>query len=180
MGTTLTPNLGLIKPDLLEQIKLENWPNQNTFNMDTIDAVHSVSVGTYTPIWSSSGTNPTLGATVIQGRFATLFGRLIVMWVNIQFGAGFSPGSGTYRISLPVPLAADFELGGNLIALGRAVLQSNSATTYQLMTPVISAGNLEFRLENGTAVSWNETSPITMSSSFNSMKVQAAYLREIA
>jgi hypothetical protein len=57
---------------------------------------------TYTPNWTASVTNPTLGTGgVVQGRFRR-DGTTLHVWIRAQAGtAGFAAGSGIYFLSLP-------------------------------------------------------------------------------
>lgn len=54
----------------------------------------------YTPSWTSSGTAPSLGNGIITGVY-TRQGRLVTAVVNLGFGASTTPGTGTWRFSLP-------------------------------------------------------------------------------
>lgn len=115
MTTTLTPNLGLIKPGLKEKIKpdvangFEGWASQNADNCDTIDEVFRLEVsareGEYIPFWSASSVNPTIGSDgFIIGHYIRIWPNVVFGWVILDVGTaanGFDNGSGVYRISPP-------------------------------------------------------------------------------
>lgn len=57
----------------------------------------------YTPVLTATTTNPTLGSGSVQVGEYFQIGKLVVGRAVIVFGgAGQAPGSGTYRISVPV------------------------------------------------------------------------------
>jgi hypothetical protein len=55
----------------------------------------------YTPVWTSSGTAPSIGNSVAQGQY-TKIGNLVVYQGQIVFGNTATFGTGNYRISFPV------------------------------------------------------------------------------
>lgn len=58
---------------------------------------------TYTPSWTSTGTNPTMGAgTTRLGRYKKV-GTRCDFTIQITCGSGFQPGTGVYQFSLPLP-----------------------------------------------------------------------------
>lgn len=57
---------------------------------------------TYTPELQASTTNPTLGTGAVQRGKYKIEDGLVHLLVYIQFGSGSSPGSGEYRVTLPV------------------------------------------------------------------------------
>lgn len=58
---------------------------------------------TYTPTWTASTTNPTLGSTTITGRYKKLDANTVAVQINILIttGGAWNAGSGTYAFSLP-------------------------------------------------------------------------------
>lgn len=73
---------------------------------------------TYTPTFTASTTNPTLGTGgSVLGRYLHM-GDLVFVEIDQKFGSsGMNPGSGSYRFSVPVrpalPLVGDLsQLGG--------------------------------------------------------------------
>ncbi len=61
---------------------------------------------TYTPSWTSSGTNPAIGNGKRVGRFDRV-GRTVNVNAKIITGSSTTYGSGTYLIGLPVPALTD-------------------------------------------------------------------------
>ena len=89
----------------------------------------------YTPIWTASTTNPTLGNGSISARYQYLGPKTVVLQFRLAPGNTTGLGSGNYSFSLPVsPSAAFFYHGAGLLAsLGAlpAVIQvASSATTF--------------------------------------------------
>lgn len=130
MGTTTTPNLGLIKPDINESIR-ENlpisagWPSQNGSNCDKIDLLFRKPEATYTPTLTATTTNPNIGSTgVIQAKYVRFAGKTVLVFFRILCGGtGISIGSGNYFLSQPPGLPVTTELPPSIsgVSLGRAV-----------------------------------------------------------
>lgn len=55
----------------------------------------------YTPTWTASITNPTLGNSTFTGKYVKI-GKLVIAWVYLLVGSTANMGSGTYYFSLPV------------------------------------------------------------------------------
>lgn len=170
MGTTVTPNLGLIKPDGDEKIKEDlptfpGWASQNEDNCDTIDSLFKATNTTYTVNWTGSGSNPVLGAGgFTEGKYIRLFPRMVVGHFRILTGgAGFTVGSGAYRLNLPVAPDADLLTFDDSFPIGKAVLldvdtianNTNLVVMYQ-----ISSGLAILRPPAGNF--WSPTDPITL------------------
>lgn len=58
----------------------------------------------YTPSWTASTTNPSLGNGTIVGRYQKI-GRFVAFHVNLITGSTTTYGSGTYNFSLPSAVA---------------------------------------------------------------------------
>jgi len=136
MGTTVTTNLALIKPDTSESIKedlptFDGWAAQNADNMDKIDSLfRSESSGTYTLTWGATTTPPTLGAGgFTEGKYIRLFPRMVVVFFRIFMGGvGAANGSGNYTLNLP-PVAIDssFSDFSDTLPIGKMIFQDNNA-----------------------------------------------------
>jgi hypothetical protein len=131
VGTTVSSNIGLIKPDADESIREDlptfpGWAAQNALNMDKIDSLFRATSHSYTPAWTASTLNPTLGAGgSITGKYIRLWPRMVLANFRIfTGGAGFATGTGSYRISLPTSVAA--ELVGEL-PVGKLIFMDASA-----------------------------------------------------
>lgn len=146
MGTTVTPNLGLIKPDTDEQIQsgggFAGWAAQNAANMDTIDALFRASTGTYTLNFTATTVNPTLGAGgFAEGKYLRLFPRMVIAYFRIfTGGAGFATGTGEYRVNLPFTMDNEFQAsdgGGRLTPLGKACFHDNNNVVASSVFPCL-------------------------------------------
>jgi len=70
---------------------------------------------TYSPVWGSSGTAPSLGNGTLQGRYHKL-GRKVVAQINWVAGSTTAFGTGNYTWTLPFASANTFECSsGSLI-----------------------------------------------------------------
>ena len=72
---------------------------------------------TYTPIWTATGTAPSIGDGSIVGRYVSL-GATIVGEIRLIFGSTTTRGSGTYKFSLPATGIAE-----NYQPMGQVVLR---------------------------------------------------------
>ncbi len=169
MGTTVTTNLSLIKPDLLEKIKEDlptfpGWASQNSDNCDAIDALFRRSTHTWAPAWTGS-VNPVLGAGgLIEGKYIRLFPRMVVGFLRIYTGgAGFSAGTGGYSISAPVAMDASLTGFQNEMVIGKACFYDDSSaatsSAFQVMYST-SGGAIFMRQPNNDL--WSATSPVAM------------------
>lgn len=57
---------------------------------------------TYTPTWTASTTNPTIGNGSVNGRYIAL-GKLIFVAIRVNFGSTTNAGTGLYMFGLPFP-----------------------------------------------------------------------------
>lgn len=58
---------------------------------------------TWTPVWTASGTNPTLGSGgSITGSYVQI-GKTVHFSMTLTLGSGASGGSGSWQFTLPVP-----------------------------------------------------------------------------
>lgn len=101
-----------------------------------LDAIEQSGIQTYSPALTASTTDPNLGGDgSIEGTYIISSG-LIYVWLIALFGtSGVSPGSGTYRFSLPFPIdtnlyPSNFTSGlAKGITLGPAVMRDQSAAS---------------------------------------------------
>lgn len=99
------------------------------------DHVHGIANETwtaYTPTWAGSGGNPSLGTTVVQGRYIRL-GKVVHANVVYSLGASFTGGSGVYTWTLPVQA-----FGTNSPVIGNGMCWNNDY--YPLAAQVQSSG----------------------------------------
>ena len=90
---------------------------------------------TYTPVWTASTTNPTIGNGTLQGRYIEL-GSAVFGEVRIVAGSTTNRGSGTYAISLPFS-----SVGYNHQPIGQITIRDNSASIIFVGTAVITEGD---------------------------------------
>lgn len=70
---------------------------------------------TYTPLWTSTGTQPVLGNGTLTGRYVSL-GATVIGEIRLNFGSTTTRGSGTYRFSLPaLGIAENFQPMGQVV-----------------------------------------------------------------
>lgn len=62
---------------------------------------------TYTPTWTSSGTQPAIGNGTLTGRYAKI-GKWVTVQVVLNCGTTTTYGTGNYYVSLPVTGATPF------------------------------------------------------------------------
>lgn len=72
---------------------------------DQIDALRTIEVGgvwqSYTPVWTASTTNPSIGNGTLSGRYCVI-GKLITAKIFLQLGTTSTPGSGAYSFTFPI------------------------------------------------------------------------------
>jgi len=110
----------------------------------------------YTPLWTASVTNPTLGNSVVSGRYVSV-GTLIIGEIRVTGGTvGFSRGSGTYFLSLPTLAVID-----NYQPVGHAVMRDEGPGITYFGTAIFNQNN-NSRVEmwmHGQVSSFDEGSP---------------------
>jgi len=55
----------------------------------------------YTPTWTATSVNPTLGTSTLTGYYKQV-GKTVFVNVQLTMASGFAVGTGTYRFALPV------------------------------------------------------------------------------
>lgn len=172
MGTTVTTNLALIKPDANESIKVGpgvGWPAQNTINCDKIDALFRAQTLTWTPTFTASSVNPILGSGgFVEGKYVRLFPRMVFGFFRIDFGTtGANGGTGAYRMSLP-PVAIDSALAAfnDSVVVGKAIFQDSSAVlTSDAFLVKYEIANNVFTFPTPSASLWGATNPVAIGQS---------------
>lgn len=171
MGTTVTTNIGLIKPDLAEKIQEDlptfaGWADQNADNCDTIDALFRDDSTTFTLTLTADSVNPTPGASALfEGKYVRLWPRLVIVFFRIYVGgAGFAAGTGDYKINLPFAMDATLigADGNRLFPVGKCLFRdASSALTSSvfllLYDPAATA--IRFQLAQGDLLA--DTHPVS-------------------
>lgn len=168
MGTTVTTNLGLIKPDTAESIKealptFPGWAAQNTINMDKIDALFRAVAATYTLNWTADTTSPTLGAGgFTEGKFIRLFPRMVIGFFRANVGgAGALAGSGNYRFNLPTGIAPEMTMNDDSMPIGRAVfLDSNGPVSSSVFLCMLRPSTNNMFMRPSAGGTWSDTTPV--------------------
>jgi len=113
----------------------------------------------YTPTWTGSTSNPSVGSGFIEGFYCQIQTLIIVSGYVIP-GASWSAGSGTYRVSLPI------NAKGTNAPIGYGTLLDASAGYVAYFGPALrqSATTAEFRIGNGAGL-WSSSVPITLAQS---------------
>lgn len=167
MGTSVTPNRSLIKPDGDESIREDlptfaGWADQNADNCDIIDGLFRKSESTWTPLLTGSGGNPTLGTGgFTEGKYVWLTPKMLFCYFRINFGnPGFVAGSGIYGMNTPLTPDASLDSVNDGIPIGKGYYHDSSAaatSTVFIVTYNPDTGTLYFSPPTGGAIS--ATSP---------------------
>lgn len=131
--------------------------NFNTRIRDQFNALGDA-WATYTPAWTASTTNPTLGNGTLNGFYREI-GKTIDYRIELTIGSTTTFGSGSYRLSLPTVSKSAF--AANVVTMGNAGLYDTSATTRYSRTAVyLTTTTIFLHDEAGTA--WTPTVPFTL------------------
>lgn len=124
----------------------------NTYLRDNLNAIGDPWT-TYTPVWGSSGTLPTLGNGTIEGNYAQA-GKLVHFSIILTLGSTSTVGTGVYTLTLPVLPA----LPANTAVGSAHFFDASPAGYYQhvaYLTPTASVIALA-----GSGTRWNVTTPV--------------------
>lgn len=108
--------------------------------------------GTYTPVWTASVTNPTIGNGTINGYY-TKIGNMVTVNIIISMGSTTTYGSGSYSISIPFTSARINQVGAGYIFDNGTGLQACSCYT--------STGTTIVGVPNTGVGTFSPTVPIT-------------------
>lgn len=104
----------------------------------------------FTPVWTASTTNPTLGNGTLVGRF-TQIGNTVHYSITLTIGSTTTNGSGVYRFSPPVAPSQ-----GTLSPAGNALLADASPVAYRPRTAYFDTpARIVMRDEAGANVTHN-------------------------
>ena len=110
----------------------------------------------YTPTWTATTTNPTIGNGTIDGAYQKV-GRMVSYRARILVGSTTTVGTGTYFVSAPFATPASVPP-----QLMNAMLFDASASTwyrYQGNLPTSSSA-VQFPTGDGTVAQWGAASPV--------------------
>lgn len=147
---------------------LKDWPSQNANNCDVFDAaagacLTSHALGTYTPAWTASTTDPTMGTGGKQIGYYYLVFDMVYVYSEMRLGnVGFNKGVGNYYMSLPFK-AKSLISGSGVPVIGSATAYSNGtpANRQPMETFYQSPTTVSFALRFGTAGATRGVSDIT-------------------
>ena len=118
---------------------------------------------TYTPQWTSSQTNPTIGNSVVQGRYR-LLGKTVDFYIRLTIGStADATGAGTFYFSLPLPISPSTMAAW--IPLGGATLQDVSASNRYVRSAVTTGDTNHIALSDDTGTLVTQTVPVSVASS---------------
>lgn len=117
----------------------------------------------YTPTWTSTGTNPTIGNGTLTGAYMRA-GNLVIGRLILVFGSTSSVGTGQYNWSLPT--TANYNDSIN-IAIGVADMFDTSASAHTTEAVVLISSST-FEITSGivtatTPYAWADGDHITCS-----------------
>lgn len=127
----------------------------------TIPGDASGTIQTWTPTWTASSSNPTIGDGSITGHYQLIAAKLYWVQIAIVYGSTTNAGSGSYTISNfpftvkatpPIYQTLTFYLrdAGTTNYIGLARLSQNSTTTDTI-----------FVAETAGAKAWSASVPVT-------------------
>lgn len=124
-----------------------NWVPNHTPTAAELEQVLVVARGvwtTYTPTWSGSVSNPTIGNGTITGSYAYLSANTVMALIRIDVGSTSTKGSGNYTFSLPVAAISSTANGangtglindsGSALRAGISVVETTSTTLKIFLT----------------------------------------------
>ncbi|MGW1160354.1 hypothetical protein ACWD48_19480 [Streptomyces sp. NPDC002519] len=127
----------------------------------------------YTPTWTASTTNPSVGNGTLIGRYQ-LFGKTCHLQINLVTGSTTTYGSGTYTFALPFTSA-----NSGATYIGNAhLLQGSRYAGHFIISPASSGAGPSFPDSTLSPVTrhslWNQTMPLTFAST-GQMRITATY-----
>lgn len=136
-----------LNPTVGDVVRIDQSSSGNWLVMGRLAISGTSGWATYTPAWTASSTNPSLGNGSLTGRYQR-FGRGRVVGINLIPGSTTSFGAGNYSFSLPATgaasgmalighaqfLASGSGSTGNRFA-GQCVISSGATTTSPFFPP---------------------------------------------
>ena len=114
---------------------------------------------TYTPTWTASTTNPTLGNGSLVGRYSRIQ-NLIYVQFFLSFGSTTTPGSGVYEIGLPVTGATEL-VGYSSLGSGYVLDSSSANVTTVTVSGNNNTTNVIMKYTGGSFGNVSSTTPFT-------------------
>jgi len=137
-------------------------------------AVGGIALGAwtnYTPTITATTTNPTLGSSVVSGRYKLLDTKtgIVRVKMSITTGGAWNPGSGEWQFSLP----ASWTLAGTLACVGSVHILDSGTRRYAgivlgtsgdtgLKVSVIADSSGDFVMKHNVPITWATGDSIDM------------------
>lgn len=123
----------------------------------------------YTPAWSSDGTQPTLGASIINGFYQQI-GKIVFWRLLFQLGAGFNAGTGNYVFTLPpvTPVTTQSP------AVGVAIIKDDN-TNANTIADCLLLSSTTVRVDIQGTGRFSATTPITTLAVPDNMRIWGQY-----
>lgn len=113
----------------------------------------------YTPTWSSTGTQPAIGNGTLNGKWRRV-GDSVQAQIFLTAGTTTSYGTGNYQFSFPSGLSIDSTKVENQTTLGQARMTDNGIANYVgIVIAETSSNRVSVSLQSGAA--WGATTPFT-------------------
>lgn len=146
-----TPYLNLPYPGLNNAPNVPADIQSLTQVLDALGAPWS----SYTPVWTGSTTNPTLGDTTVTGAYKQI-GKTVMFRASFVTNTTFAQGAGLYSISLPVAASAG--------ALNQPMTFDFFDTSAARHYPGIggAAGTTVARIRLEAGVTWGANAPVAL------------------
>lgn len=90
------------------------WTDGSTvLNNARLQAIYAAiesgwALDTYTPTWTASSVNPSLGNGTVTGSYINIGGKCVVFAAKIAMGSTTTYGTGQYAVSLPLTANSGF------------------------------------------------------------------------
>lgn len=99
----------------------------------------------YTPALTvqTLGTNPMLGSGATDSGRSIRIGGLATVLIDIVFGSGMTPGSGSYEISLPVAIKSPLAFS----VIGQVLMSHSGSSAFGLAVPGGAGGNVANKIQ---------------------------------
>lgn len=111
----------------------------------------------YTPVWTATSVNPSLGNGTIVGRYK-LLGKMCTATIEMVAGTTTTFGTGTWAFTVPFTAASPASTSANWVWCGAG--RAHSATNWYTGTATVAKGTSTARAYSHTASQeWSPTQP---------------------
>ncbi len=133
----------------------------------------SVPWTSYSPVWTSSGTAPSIGNGILSGFYYQI-GHQIAVRIYLQFGSTTTGGTGGWSLSLPVQAASTNPQTVTLYAVASGSVWGGIGVinpSGTVVSPYLSTSSTDPRLTQAAAtapVSWANTNGLVLEGVYES------------